>query len=71
MSLRVWWVPQIPGKPYYKIVGNLKEARLLLDTLAEYDDFQFTNNITPDYPNTGGLEIYENSVDRDWETSFF
>lgn len=58
-ALRVWWIPQVPGKPFYWPVGSIKEAKLLLDVLAMYDLFQFNHHIKPDYANAGGLEIYE------------
>lgn len=57
-QLRVWWIPQVPMNAFHKLVDSLKEARLLLDTLAEYDVFQFENHIKPDYCNIGGLQVY-------------
>ena len=57
-KLRVWWIPQIPMKRFYVYVRNLREAKLVLDTLVRYDDFQFKNNIKPDYCYTGGLQEY-------------
>ena len=63
-DLRVWWIPQIPGEPFYVPVKNLEEAKLIMDTLAKYDIFQFENNIKPDYCNAGDLEYYE--VDYGW-----
>ena len=59
-NLRVWWIPQVPMKPFEKSVRTLREARLLLDTLANYDQFQLDNNIKPDYSNMGGLMQFEN-----------
>lgn len=65
-KLRVWWIPQVPGKPFYVPVDSLVEARLLLDTLAKYDQFQFENRIKPDYCNTGGLQSFEDDEWTDW-----
>ena len=62
--LRVWWIPQVPMKPFTVPVENLVEAKLLLDTLAEYDRFQFENNVKPDYCNVGGVNMCE--ADGDW-----
>lgn len=64
-QLCVWWVPQIPTKNFNVLVDNLKEAKLLLDTLADYDLFQFENNIKPDYSNTGGLLIWDEEMEPD------
>jgi hypothetical protein len=58
-DLQVWWIPQVPGKPFTVSVANLIEARLLLDALAEYDLFQLDNNIKPDYANAGGLTVFD------------
>ena len=63
---RVWWIPQVPGKPFHVTVKTLAEARLILDTLAQYDLFQFENNIKPDYANAGGLEVYREGWEE-WE----
>lgn len=64
-QLRVWWIPQVPMKPFYAEVKTLEEAHLLLETLAMYDAFQFDNNIKPDYSNVGGLQYWEES-EKDW-----
>jgi hypothetical protein len=58
-KLRVWWVPQIPGKPFLVPVATLAEAKLLTDTLAAYDLFQFENRIKPDYANAGGVQVFD------------
>lgn len=64
-KLRVWWIPQIPMKPFRVEVENVKEAKKILDVLAKYDDFEFKNNVKPDYSNAGGLE--EEQEDGEWE----
>lgn len=66
-SLRVWWIPQVPGSQFYVHVANIHEAKLILDTLARYDAFQFENNIKPDYFNIGGLQVLEEDGWCDWE----
>lgn len=65
-SLRVWWIPQVPMKPFHVAVNSVHEAKLLLDTLAKYDAFQLENNIKPDYSNAGGLEIFKDGEWCDW-----
>lgn len=62
-SLRLWWIPQVPGKPFYVDVTTIAEAMLVYGTLARYDAFQYENFIKPDYSNAGGLEIY---LDGGW-----
>lgn len=58
-ALRVWHTPQIPGEPFHVRVDSPEEAQSVLDLLADYDRFQFENNIKPDYCNVQGLEVYE------------
>lgn len=58
-DLRVWWIPQIPGKPFYVPVSSLQDAGLIIDTLARYDQFQLDNHIKPDYSNVGGVQVFD------------
>lgn len=64
-QLRVWWIPQVPGKPFYVPVDSVAEGVRIMDTLARYDLFQLENNIKPDYANVGGLEMWD--LDSDGE----
>jgi len=54
-ALQVWWVPQVPGKPFTVDVPDVATGVLMMDALAEYDLFQLRNRIKPDYCNAGGL----------------
>lgn len=70
-DLVVWWVPQMPMKSFKVPVATLAEAKLILDTLANYDLFQFENNVKPDYANAGGLNVFDahdtlDSPDGSW-----
>jgi hypothetical protein len=65
-KLKVWWIPQVPMNSFDVEVSNLREARLLLNTLANYDIFQYKNNIKPDYCNVGGLMVFEDGDWCDW-----
>jgi hypothetical protein len=67
-DLRIWWVPQIPGKAFKWPVADLTQAALMLDALAAYDDFQFAENVKGDYANMGGLQIYCNGDWEEWES---
>lgn len=62
-DLRVWWIPQIPGKQFTVPVDTPAEAAKLIDVLAKYDLFQFENRIKPDYCNMGGLVVCEDDGD--------
>lgn len=65
-ALRVWWIPQVPGKAFHVPVKTQADAILLLTTLADYDLFQLENNIKPDFCNTGGLQVFEDGEWSDW-----
>lgn len=65
-ALRVWWIPQVPGKRFFVSVDTVPEAMKLLSVLANYDRFQLENHIKPDYCNTGGLEVLEDGEWVDW-----
>lgn len=58
-ELRIWWIPQILGKPFRVRVASLEEAKKMLNVLAFYDLFQLANRIKRDYSNIGGLECYD------------
>lgn len=59
MQLRVWWIPQVPGKAFNVDVDSIREGAKLMSTLAAYDLFQYDNNIKPDYSNAGGLIMFD------------
>lgn len=64
-KLRVWWKPQIPMKSFYVDVSSVEEGVKIMDTLTQYDIFQYENNIKPDYCNAGGLMIFDPKDDID------
>lgn len=64
-DLKVWHIPQVPMKPFEVVVKSIDEAILMLDALANYDAFQFENNIKPDYCNVQGLMMYDENFDGD------
>ena len=68
-DLQVWWIPQVPGKPFTVNVGSPAAAIILLRVLADYDAFQFENRIKPDYCNAGGLRVFEDGEWVDWYDS--
>jgi hypothetical protein len=58
-DLKVWWIPQVPMKPFEYPVSSPQEGFILLDALAKYDLFQLENNVKPDYCNVGGLSEFD------------
>lgn len=65
-SMMIWHVPQVPGPTFYFPVSSIKEAKSILDCLADYDIFQYKNKIKPDYCNTGGLLVFEDGEWIEW-----
>jgi hypothetical protein len=61
-QLKVWWIPQVPGKPFEVLLSSFAQAKTLLEALAQYDLFQLAHNIKPDYCNAGGLMIWDASA---------
>lgn len=66
-DLKVWHIPQVPMKPFEVDVATLTEGKKVLDVLANYDLFQFHNNIKPDYANAGGLQVFKGGEWEEWE----
>ena len=70
-KLRVWWVPQLgAGKTFYVPVESVEEAKKVMDILAAYDQFQYDNDIKPDYCNAGGLEMRDEES-QEWNDWFY
>lgn len=66
-DLRVWHIPQVPGKPFYVEVTSVAEGVKLCDILGDYDAFQLAENIKPDYCNVNGIQRYErDSIGPGW-----
>lgn len=70
MKLRVWHMPQVPAREDADIfrvdVKTVDEAALILNTLWNYDNFQFERKIKPDFSNASGLE-YWNEDNKEWQ----
>lgn len=66
-KIKIWHIPQVPGKAFEVVVPDLATAVLLCNTLAQYDLFQYENNIKPDYANANGISILF-SGETEWES---
>ncbi len=54
-DLQVWWIPQVPMKPFEVDVASIEEGAKIMDVLAKYDLFQYTNKIRRDCSSFGVL----------------
>jgi hypothetical protein len=64
MKFKVWHIPQIPMKPFEVDVKDIDEASLIINTLANYDLFQYENKVKPDYSNMSGLKIFDGEINE-------
>lgn len=69
-DLVVWHIPQVPMTQFCVKVDSPKQAKKILDVLADYDSFQFENNIKPDYCNASGLVVLEDGDWTEWYDDF-
>ena len=66
-KLMVWHIPQVPSSnPFQVKVNDREEAIKIIETLWDYDIYQFENNIKPDYSNASGL-LVKNDINEPWE----
>jgi|SRR6185312_13488986 len=66
-DLRVWWIPQVPMTPFHVDVEDYEQGQFVLDLLANYDMFQFKNKVKPDYSNVGGIQVWIEDDDPEFE----
>lgn len=59
MQMRVSHFPQVPCKPFQWSVKDVFEGVKIMNVLAEYDLFQYKNNIKGDYANATVLEVFD------------
>ena len=72
-KLKVVWIPQVPMASFDVLVETPEEGAKLLDILADYDAFEYENNVKGDYCNSGDLleflpEDKTDSPDGSWVT---
>lgn len=59
-KMRVWHNCQVGAvKNFYVEVESIEQAWKILNTLWDYDLFQYENKIKPDYCNASGLEYFD------------
>lgn len=61
-KLRVWHIPQVPMKAFTVEVDSLQEAVKIKNVLADYDLFQYENNVKGDYTSISGIHIWDESL---------
>jgi hypothetical protein len=64
-KLEVWHYPQIPCQPFRIPVNYVSEAVKIMDVLADYDLFQYANQLKSDYSNATLLVLWDEK-EQDW-----
>lgn len=67
--MRVYFIPEIanPQNIFCKEVSSVEEARIVLDTLADFNLFEIEQKIVPDIAgNMSGLQVW-NENEQEWE----
>ena len=67
-DLRVAHITNVPDSPHYVNVRTLREAMLVMDTLANYDNYLYEQNLITDYSNTSWLEVFEYDEWLEWNS---
>lgn len=65
-QLKVLHIPQVPGTPFEVPVSSVEEGVIMMDTLARYDQFQFDQNVKPDFCNASFLVQWDEE-NQEWE----
>lgn len=63
---KVWYIPQIPGKPFEVERDTAREAFAALDMLGSFSFFEYTNKVKPDYADAGGVSEW-NEAEQEWD----
>lgn len=60
-TLKVWYIPQVGAvnNPFEVIVPNIATAKIVMDSLTGLSNYEFENEIKPDYADAIGLSRYE------------
>lgn len=69
-KLRIAYIPQVPGEPFYKEVDGLSSAKLVAETVIGLSTFEYENNIKPDYTDFLDLEEFVDGEWISWEDDF-
>ena len=65
-ALRIWYVPDFPGEPFYATVGSPQEANTVLQTLEDYDEFLYRTHDGGDGVYSDGLEVFDGEEWAEW-----
>lgn len=65
-KLRMYFII-LRTKPYYKEVKSPKEAKIMIDAIADFVNTKVNEGVFPDHCSTAGLEEYDEE-EKEWLT---
>ncbi|QSL99815.1 hypothetical protein SEA_ODAY_71 [Gordonia phage ODay] len=64
-DLKIWYIHQVPGKPYSQAVPDIATGQAILDAVYQVALFGLEHRWWPDFANMGGISRYEKYDDGD------
>ena len=58
-DLRVWYIPQVPMPAFFYKVDSIEDGVKILDAICQFSNFEFENNVKPDFSAVGGISRWE------------
>ena len=63
-KFRVWYIPQIPWKPFQVTADTFEEWKKLLETIINFSIFEFKERVKPDYSDASWMEYFYTDEDN-------
>ena len=57
-KFRIWYIPQVPWRPFQEYADTKEEWIKLLQTVIKFSIFEFSERIKPDYSDASGMEYF-------------
>jgi hypothetical protein len=64
-KFKAWYIPQVPMKAFEVEVSSAAKAQTVLNMLTDFSNFEFENNVKPDYSDAGGVEEWD-ETGQEW-----
>ncbi|UXE05024.1 hypothetical protein SEA_LTON_51 [Gordonia phage Lton] len=63
-DLKIWYIHQVPGKPYEQTVPDIATGQAILDAVYQVALFGLEHRWWPDFANMGGISRFEDLGDE-------
>ena len=64
-KFKVWYVPQVSMKAFEVECETAEQAQEALDLITNFSNFEFENNVKPDYSDAGGVVEWD-ETEQEW-----